>query len=194
MSDLWKAEIVNVIVLAAVLLFDVGPHRKVGLGRLLRPVVAAAVIVPLFLHNVDGGGDGLLLELAGVVAGVLVGLLALSQLRVYRSERTGRAVSRAGIGYVVVWVAVVAARGFFSYGTYHLYTGSLLRWLDDNHIPGAALADALVFMAITMLLARTVGLAVLARRVNRQPLADRPRPATDQQSRKEAGHRLPTAP
>jgi hypothetical protein len=194
MSELLKDEIVNVIVLAAVLLSDLGPHRKVGLWRLLRPVVVAAVIVPLFVHNVDGSGDGLLLELAGVVVGVLVGLLALSQLRVYRSQTTGKAVSRAGVGYVVVWVAVVAARGFFSYGTYHLYTGSLLRWLDNNHIPGAALTDALVFMAITMLLARTVGLAVLARRINRRPLADGVRPKTDERSGKEAGHRAPTAP
>lgn len=193
MSELLKDEIVNVIVLAAVLLSDLGPDRKVGPWRLLRPVVAAAVIVPLFLHNVDGGGDGLLLEVAGVVAGVLVGLLALSQLRVYRSETTGRAVTRAGAGYAAVWVVVVAARGLFSYGTYHLYTGSLLRWLDDNHIPGAALTDALVFMAITMLLARTAGLAVLARRVNRQPLAAGRRPETDQQSGKDAGHRLPAA-
>lgn len=172
MSDLWKAEIVNIVVLAAVLWSDVGRHRTIGRWRLLRPVLAAAAIVPLFLHDVAGGGNGLVLELVGVVAGVLVGLVALSQLRVYRSETTGKAVSRAGAGYVAVWVAVVAARGAFSYGASHLYPDQLLRWLGDNHIPGPALTDALVFMAITMLLTRTLGLARLARRVNRQPPSD----------------------
>lgn len=173
MSDLEKAEIVNVIVLAAVLWSDVGRHRKIGRWRLLRPVLAAAVIVPLFLHNVASGGNGLLLEVAGAIVGVLAGLVALSQLRVYRSGTAAKAVSRSGVGYVAVWVAVVVARGVFSYGCYHLYTNPLLHWLGDNHIPGPALTDALVFMAITMLLTRTLGLARLARRIDRrQPPSD----------------------
>lgn len=181
MSPLWKAEIVNLIVLAAVLWSDVGRHRKISRWRLLRPMLVAAVIVPLFLRNVAGAGNGLLLEVTGAVAGVVVGLVALSQLRVYRSETVGRAVSRSGLGYVVVWAAVVGARGVFSYGAYHLYYDQLVRWLSDNHIPGPALTDALVFMAIAMLLARTLGLAVIARSVNRRQRPDELRPADGEQ-------------
>jgi len=51
MSTLLDAEIVNVLVLAAVLEADLGSHRKIGRFRILRPLVLAAAIVPLFLEK-----------------------------------------------------------------------------------------------------------------------------------------------
>jgi hypothetical protein len=73
MSMLIDAEIVNVVVLAAVLEADLGSHRKISKFRLLRPILLAAAIVPLFREKVTTHGGGLGVELAGVAAAGTVG-------------------------------------------------------------------------------------------------------------------------
>jgi hypothetical protein len=162
MSTLAQAEIVNIAVLFAVLEADLGSHRKIGKFRILRPILLAAGIVPLFLEKVTTHGNGLTLELAGLAAGFVGGLLALSQTRVYLSSRTGKAASAAGWGYALLWVVVIGARAAFSYGANRWFEGSLATWLTDNRIPADAITDGLIFMAVAMLLTRTVGLAIRA--------------------------------
>jgi hypothetical protein len=51
MSTLLDAEIVNVVLVAAVLEADLGSHRGISTFRILRPFLLAAVIVPLFIEN-----------------------------------------------------------------------------------------------------------------------------------------------
>src|SRR5580658_5561242 len=89
LSELTEAMIVNGVVLAAVLATDLGPARKIGKARLLRPLIVA-VAVPVFLQKPVGSGNGLVVELAGVVAGILTGLAAAALIRVYRSPQTGK--------------------------------------------------------------------------------------------------------
>ena len=78
---LTEAEIVNAVILFAVLEADLGPHRKVGKFRIIRPLATAALVVPLFLLAVSTSGNGLTLEILGVAAGLICGLVALSLLR-----------------------------------------------------------------------------------------------------------------
>jgi hypothetical protein len=163
MSTLTQAEVINGLVLFAVLQADLGSHRKVGLHRILRPVLLAGVIVPLFLKTVVTHGNGATLELVGAVAGVLGGLGALSLMRVYRSEVTGEPATAAGWSYAALWTIIIGARAAFSYGANHWFRGQLGRWLITNHVPVAAITDGLIFMAVAMLLTRTVGLALRAR-------------------------------
>jgi hypothetical protein len=163
MSSLLAAEVVNVLVLAAVLEADLGPHRKITRFRLLRPVLIAAFIVPVFLEKFTTHGGGLTVELAGVAAGLIGGLAALVLMRVYRSGKADKPVSSAGWGYALLWIGVIGARALFSFGAYHWFANQLGGWLTANAILGSAITDGLIFMAVVMILTRTVGLAMRAR-------------------------------
>ena len=96
MSGLTDAMIINGAVLAVVLEADLGPHRKIGWFRIARPLVTAAVLVPLYFAGFSTHGTGLVLELAATAAGLLLGVAVSALMRVYRSPRTGKPVSRAG--------------------------------------------------------------------------------------------------
>src|SRR5262245_44656920 len=100
-SQLTEAMIINGVVLATVLASDLGGARKIGLMRVLRPVVAAAVIVPLFVKAPATHGASLGVELAGVAAGVLGGMAAVALMKIYRSPASGSPVSRAGWPYAI---------------------------------------------------------------------------------------------
>ena len=163
MSVLVDAEIVNALVLAAVLEADLGSHRKITRFRIVRPILLTVAIVPLFLKPVATHGVGLTVELAGVAAGLSAGFFALVLMRVYRNGKTGRPVSAAGAAYALLWVAVIGARAAFSYGANHWFESQLGAWMTTNSIPSAAITDGLIFMAVAMVLTRAVGLARRAR-------------------------------
>lgn len=173
LSELTQAEIVNGVVLATVLASDLGPARKIGPMRLLRPVIAAAAIIPLFISEPATRGTGLAVEIAGVAAGLLAGLAAAALMHVYRSTETGKPVSRAGRPYAALWTVVVAARAVFSYGLAHWFQAPVVSWAIANHVTLAAVTDGLIFMAVMMVLVRTIGLGV---RSSRLPAAPAPAP------------------
>ena len=159
LSELTQAELVNGIVLAVTLHSDLGGHKKISTFRLLRPVLTAGAIVPLFISPVVKHGNGLAIELAGVAAGLLVGLLANTLIKVYRSPKTGKPVSAAGWPYALLWIIIVGARAFFSYGATHLFSTQLDNWCIAHQVTGDAITDGLIFMAVAMVLTRTGGLA-----------------------------------
>jgi hypothetical protein len=172
--SLTEALIINALVLFAVLEADLGPHRTVGAFRVLRPLLLAGAILPIFARNPATHGDGLTLEIAGVAIGVLGGLCASVLMRVYRSPQTDGPVSRAGWGYVALWVVVIGLRSAFSYGAQHWFRSDLGRWMETHHVTSDALVDALLLMAVAMTLTRTAFLTGRAVRVMRlSPVAAR---------------------
>jgi hypothetical protein len=165
LSELTEAMIVNGVVLATVLATDLGPARKITKLRLLRPVIAAAVIIPFFVDWPASHGMALAVEIAGVAAGLLAGLAASTLMSVYRSPTTGQPVSRAGLPYAIFWTVIIGARAAFSYGSVHWFTAPLVSWGIAHQVSVAALTDGLIFMAIAMILVRTVALDVRAARL-----------------------------
>lgn len=162
LSELTQAEIINGAVLVVSLHSDVGRAKKIGVLRVLRPFVTAAAIVPLFIASPATHGTGLAIELAGTAAGILGGLAAVALTRVYRSPQTGRAVSSAGWPYALLWTLVIAARAFFSWGSVHLFGRQLADWCIAHQVTAAAITDGLIFMAVAMVLVRSLGLIARA--------------------------------
>jgi hypothetical protein len=165
MSELTEAMIINGTVLVAVLHSDLGRERRIGKMRILRPLLTAAAVIPLFIDAPVTSGSGLWVELAGVAAGLLGGLLAVGFMRVHRSAASGKPVSRAGVPYALLWIVVIGARAAFSYGSEHWFSTQLTSWAVAQHVTAAAITDGLIFMAVAMLLTRTLGLAVRAARL-----------------------------
>jgi hypothetical protein len=170
LSQLTEAMIINGAVLATVLASDLGSERKIGRMRILRPLILCAV-VPVFIEQPATHGTSLVVELAGLVAGVLGGLAAAALMGVYRSPNTGKPVSRAGAPYAILWIVVIGARAAFSYGSAHWFTAPLVSWAFANQVSEAAIVDGLIFMAIAMVLVRTIALGVRAARLPGQALA-----------------------
>jgi hypothetical protein len=165
MTPLDDALVIDGIVLIATLEADLGPRRKIGRIRILRPLVTMAAVIPLFLDRPASHGNGLLVELAGLAAGLLCGLAVSALIRVYRSPETGKPVSAAGLPYALAWTLIAAARGVFSYGASHWFPAQITQWSAAHQVTGAAITDGLIVMAVVTVLARTVTLATRSRRV-----------------------------
>ncbi|HLH15457.1 MAG TPA: hypothetical protein VKV16_11750 [Solirubrobacteraceae bacterium] len=157
-----SAIILSVAILAGVLLSDLG-RRAVTPSRLRRPLIVAGVAGATYLTAFATSGTALAVELAGAGAGTLLGLLAAALLRVEHEPDGGRAYTRAGVAYALVWLATVGARLAFIYGSQHWFSASLGSWLHANHVSADALTDALVLMALAMACARTLSLFARAR-------------------------------
>ena len=152
----------NLVILVTVLLSDYG-RRPVTRLRLIRPFIAAAVIIPFFFKGVQGSGNGLLLEVACAAGGLVLGVLAAFLLRVFTDPASGRVMTAGGNAYALFWIVIVAARLAFTYGAQHVFSGSLGHWMLLSHVTSDGLTAALIFFSVAMLLGRTGTLAARAR-------------------------------
>ncbi len=160
----------NLVILGVVLLSDYGV-RKLTTARLVRPFISAVIIVPFFFKGMATSGNGLLIEVAGVAAGLALGVLAASLLRLFADQATGKPMTRGGVAYAAFWVVIVAARLFFAYGSQHLFSRQLGLWLYTSHITVDALTAALIFFSVAMLVGRTGALGARVRQLGARQAA-----------------------
>lgn len=71
--------IVNVLILSTVLESDLFT-RRITIFRVVRPVLVAGIVIPLFVTDIVRTGTGLAFELASTAAGVALGLLVCRAL------------------------------------------------------------------------------------------------------------------
>jgi hypothetical protein len=153
--------VINLVVLGAVYEADLG-HRKITLFRLIRPLLLAAGIVALYFKKVGTTGNGLVFELVLLVLGIGLGLAAASLFHVYRDK--GSPWSQAGVAYAALWALVIGARLVFVEATYHSH--ALDKWMATQRLTSDTITDALLAMAVAMVLARTASLRYRARRMD----------------------------
>jgi membrane protein CcdC involved in cytochrome C biogenesis len=154
------------VVPIAALLVDLGRRRLTAL-RLLRPLILTAVIVPFVMPGFDLRAAGLVLEAAAVVAGLLLGLLSASAMGVERDTADGGLVTVAGAPYAVIWIIFGAARLAFTYETEHSasFGRAVGEFLVSHHISVTALADAMMFIGLAMIVTNRCTLFLRGRRL-----------------------------
>jgi len=161
------ADWIGVLVIpVAALLVDLG-HRRLTAFRLLRPLVLTAVVVPFVMPGFDLQGAGLGLEAAAVAAGLVLGLLTAAAMRVERDPGDGSLFTVAGVVYAAIWIVFGAARALFIYETGHsaAFSKAVGTFLVTNHISVTALADAMLFLGLAMIVTNRCVLFLRGRRV-----------------------------
>lgn len=166
MSQFTLALIASASILIIILATDLG-HRRVTTFRMLRSLIAVAVVIAVFVHSIPTTGNDLAFQLTGLGAGVICGLVAGSMLRVYQAADGGTQ-TFGGIGYATIWVVLSAARVIFAYGTENWFPQEIVQFSIDYKLSGADVyANAFVFMALAMVLTRTTVLLAKRRRLAR---------------------------
>ncbi|MFC5828762.1 hypothetical protein [Nonomuraea insulae] len=164
MSQFLAALIASGTILLIILATDLG-QRRITTMRMLRSVIAVAVIIAIFVHSLPTQGNDVSLQLVGIGTGLIGGLIAGALLPAHR-RGSGELYTVGGIGYALVWIVLSAGRVLFAYGAEHWFAEGLVRFSIDYRISGAdTYANAFVFMSLAMVLARTAVLMTKMRKL-----------------------------
>ena len=162
--------LLNAGLLAFVLWANLGT-RTVSRSRFVLPLLLVAVAAAVFLRDVPSAGNDIALELAGVAAGGILGLVAAALVRVHRDAR-GRLVMRAGAAYAALWIAVIGGRCVFAYGADHWFGRAIGEFSMTHRITGAdAWTAAFVLMALAMVVVRVAATGIVTALAARRAVA-----------------------
>ncbi|MFJ5553062.1 hypothetical protein [Streptomyces sp. NPDC093225] len=164
MSPFLTALTASGVILVIILSTDLGT-RRITRMRLLRSIIAVAIVVVLFVRSLPLGGNDPWLQLAGVGAGVACGLIAATLLPAHRGS-DGDVYTRGGVAYAIVWTLMSASRVLFAYGSEHWFGQDVILFSIENELSGQDVySNAFVFMALAMVLTRTAVLLAKRRRL-----------------------------
>jgi hypothetical protein len=162
--------LLNAGLLAFVLWANLGT-KAVERRRFTLPLLLVAVAAGVFLRDVPTAGHDLTLEMVGVAAGAVLGLVAAGLVQVHR-DSTGRLVMHAGAPYAALWVAVIGGRCVFAYGADHWFGRAIGQFSMTHQITGAdAWTAAFVLMALAMVVTRVAATGVATAVAARRPAA-----------------------
>lgn len=127
---------------------------KITKAALAFPVVMTLWIATSLLRSIPTGGNDLVLEVGGALAGAALGCLAAMATAVTRTGMT--AVAKAGALAALLWVAGIGARMAFSLWVGHGGAATIRDFSIAHHITGGpAWGTAFILMAITEVVTRT---------------------------------------
>jgi hypothetical protein len=140
-------------------------EHPLDLRSLAVPVLAVGCAAVMFLHSVPLGGNDIALELACVLAGVVMGAIGGLTTRL-RLGAGGRPLGRAGWVAASMWVGGVGARLAFAVAAGNGAGPAIARFSIAHQITGsAAWVAALVMMALADVLTRLVVIYLRGRRL-----------------------------
>ena len=143
--------------------------HRMDLRGLAGPVLAVGAAAVFFLSSVPTGGNDVLLELACVAAGAVMGGQA-GLFTHLRRDSDGRVWGRAGWVSASLWVTGMGARMAFVFAAYHGLGPAIGHFSAAHHITSKdAWAAALVMMALADVLTRLAVLFVRSRRLAATP-------------------------
>jgi hypothetical protein len=167
--------ILNCTLLGWVLLRNLGT-RPLSRSAYLVPLGVVAVAAGIYLRSVPTEGNDLVLDVAGIGAGIVFGLAAAACTRLVR-DPSGRLLTRAGAAFAAVWVVAIGGRIAFAELATHSWGPAVARFSIAHQITGAdAWRTAFVLMALVMVLTRVAATAITARSHRLRPAT--PVPAT----------------
>lgn len=167
MSD---ALIFSGIFLALVLATQVG-RRRHNVLLAVAPFVSCAVIGTLVIvtgsHTYTSGD--ILAGVLGSAVGISVGVALTAAMAVYRRTDTGKLYTRAGWGYLAIWLAVLCTRVAFIWLLQNVPSFGRVTadFLVRNDLTSDGVALFFLLMALAMVLTREVGVLVRAARIGR---------------------------
>ncbi|WP_328731602.1 hypothetical protein OHT20_14160 [Streptomyces caniferus] len=167
LSQFATALIASATILTIILATDLGCRRVTNM-RMLRSVIAVAIIIAIFVRSFPTSGNAPSFQLIGLGVGVICGLIAGVLLPAHRGA-DGRIYTTGGWGYALVWIVLSSARVLFAYGAEHWFSEGLIRFSIENELSGPDVyANAFVFMSLAMVLTRTAVLVNKRRRIRHE--------------------------
>jgi len=147
----------------AILATQLGTRRP-DARRLLLPVAIVAGVGFKYLKEIPSGSTAHLIEAAGLAAGLLFGLVSIALIQVRRDPDDARLITVAGWPYAALWTVAMVLRLGFAYGSTHWFPHALATFSIQHRVPVAAYGTAFVLMVLAMIIVRTAGVLVRARR------------------------------
>jgi hypothetical protein len=153
--------------LAMVLISQFG-RRRFGVHSVVLPLGIIAFVCFQYLHGIPTNAASLAFVAAGALIGIGIGFALLATIRVER-DGSGKGYTRAGLGYLAIWVALLAARLGFVYEIRHSrsFAHGVGTFSMNLHVAPSAWVPFFILMAIAPVLVRSIGVAVRLR--NRRP-------------------------